>query len=64
MVEKREYPTSKELQSVDCVCISGSFVDDAGVDKPWIARLSGFVSNKLGRSMKAEIMSTDRISAR
>jgi hypothetical protein len=43
VVEKREYPSSKDLENIDCVCISGSFVEDAYKDAPWISRLCGFV---------------------
>lgn len=43
VVEKREYPSREQLETIDCVCISGSFVEDAGADTPWIARLAGFV---------------------
>jgi len=43
VVYKREYPTIEDLNKVDCVIISGSFVEDACVDTAWIARLAGYV---------------------
>lgn len=43
VVEKREYPSSAKLKEIDAICISGSFVDDAGTDTAWISRLCGFV---------------------
>jgi len=43
VVYKREYPSRKQLESVDCVCISGSFVEDAYADTAWMARLGGFM---------------------
>lgn len=43
VVGKREYPTSEQLKETDAVIISGSFVDDACADTPWISRLAGFV---------------------
>lgn len=44
VVEKREYPSSRDLENIDAVCISGSFVEDAYKDAPWISRLCGFAS--------------------
>ena len=44
VVNKREYPSSEKLKEIDAICISGSFVDDAGTDTAWISRLCGFVS--------------------
>ena len=36
VVEKREYPELDHLNEIDAVIVSGSFVDDACEDKPWI----------------------------
>jgi len=43
VVDKREYPSYEYLSEVDCVMISGSFVEDAGVNTAWISRLVGYV---------------------
>lgn len=43
VVYKREYPSREELENTDAVMISGSFVEDASADLPWIARLCGFM---------------------
>lgn len=43
VVKKRQYPSSEKLKEIDAICISGSFVDDAGTDTAWISRLCGFV---------------------
>jgi hypothetical protein len=43
VLNKREYPTEKELERIDAVIISGSFEDDAHADSRWILRLAGFL---------------------
>lgn len=44
VVDKREYPSEKELEGVDCVLITGSFeAESVGDDEPWILRLAGFL---------------------